>query len=130
VIGFDGKMNALAGKYAGLDRFECRRQIVADMQALGPDQQDRGLSATASALCYRCRTVVEPTGVAAMVRAHEKTWQKPAIEAVRSGRHPVRSSHVGAIRIMSGCSIFVIGASHGRSGGGHRIPCLVLRCLR
>src|SRR5262249_57675585 len=35
VIGFDGKMTALAGKYAGLDRFECRRRIVEDMKALG-----------------------------------------------------------------------------------------------
>jgi valyl-tRNA synthetase len=35
VIGFDGKMTALAGKYAGLDRFETRNRIVEDMKALG-----------------------------------------------------------------------------------------------
>src|SRR5262249_39624011 len=34
VIGFDGRMTALAGKYAGLDRFECRRRIVEAMKAL------------------------------------------------------------------------------------------------
>src|SRR3989475_1522126 len=31
VIGFDGRMNAEAGKYAGLDRFEARKRIVEDM---------------------------------------------------------------------------------------------------
>ncbi|OXM86868.1 valine--tRNA ligase [Paenibacillus rigui] len=30
-----GQMNANAGKYQGLDRFECRKQIVADMKELG-----------------------------------------------------------------------------------------------
>ncbi|MDF2961915.1 MAG: valyl-tRNA synthetase [Paenibacillus sp.] len=30
-----GTMNANAGKYNGLDRFECRKQIVADMKELG-----------------------------------------------------------------------------------------------
>ena len=31
----DGTMNELAGKYNGMDRFECRKQIVADLQASG-----------------------------------------------------------------------------------------------
>jgi len=31
----DGTMNELAGKYAGLDRFECRKQIVEDLKDLG-----------------------------------------------------------------------------------------------
>ncbi|CAM4437585.1 valine--tRNA ligase [Paenibacillus phoenicis] len=30
-----GKMNAEAGKYQGLDRFECRKQIVKDLQEMG-----------------------------------------------------------------------------------------------
>ena len=34
-IGFDGRMTAEAGKYAGLDRFEARKRIVEDMQQLG-----------------------------------------------------------------------------------------------
>jgi valyl-tRNA synthetase len=84
VIGFDGKMNALAGKYAGLDRFECRRQIVADMQALGliskiEDYRHR------VGLCYRCRTVVEPL-VSRQWFVRMKDLAEPAIEAVRSGR--------------------------------------------
>ena len=31
----DGTMNENAGKYEGLDRFECRKQIVADLQEAG-----------------------------------------------------------------------------------------------
>ena len=31
----DGTMNEKAGKYNGMDRFECRKQIVKDLQDLG-----------------------------------------------------------------------------------------------
>ena len=34
-MNLDGSMNELAGKYQGLDRFEARRQLVADLQAAG-----------------------------------------------------------------------------------------------
>ncbi len=84
VIGFDGRMNDRAGKYAGLDRFEARRRIVEDMTALGliervePYQHRVGT-------CYRCRTVVEPLP--------SKQWYvrtqplaERALQAVREGR--------------------------------------------
>ncbi|GGE42625.1 valine--tRNA ligase [Pullulanibacillus camelliae] len=35
VMDESGKMNENAGKYQGLDRFDCRKQIVADMKAEG-----------------------------------------------------------------------------------------------
>ncbi|WP_019412515.1 valine--tRNA ligase [Paenisporosarcina sp. TG20] len=35
VMNEDGTMNGLAGKYEGMDRFECRKQIVADLQESG-----------------------------------------------------------------------------------------------
>ncbi|ALS23253.1 valine--tRNA ligase [Paenibacillus naphthalenovorans] len=35
VMDESGSMNANAGKYQGLDRFDCRKQIVADMKELG-----------------------------------------------------------------------------------------------
>jgi valyl-tRNA synthetase len=35
VMNEDGSMNDLAGKYAGMDRFECRKQIVKDLQEAG-----------------------------------------------------------------------------------------------
>ena len=34
-MNLDGSMNELAGKYQGLDRFEARRQLVADLQEAG-----------------------------------------------------------------------------------------------
>ncbi|HEY9582442.1 MAG TPA: valine--tRNA ligase, partial [Savagea sp.] len=35
VMNEDGTMNANAGKYEGMDRFECRKQIVKDLQEMG-----------------------------------------------------------------------------------------------
>lgn len=35
VMNEDGSMNARAGKYQGMDRFECRKQIVKDLQEHG-----------------------------------------------------------------------------------------------
>ncbi|WNF21897.1 valine--tRNA ligase [Mesobacillus jeotgali] len=35
VMNEDGSMNAKAGKYQGMDRFECRKQIVKDLQDAG-----------------------------------------------------------------------------------------------
>jgi valyl-tRNA synthetase len=83
VIGFDGRMNAAAGKYVGLDRFECRTRIVEDLQALGliskiEDYKNR------VGLCYRCRTVVEPL-VSRQWFVRMKSLAEPAIQAVRSG---------------------------------------------
>jgi len=84
VIGFDGKMTAAAGKYAGMDRFECRKRIVEDMQALGlidhiePYRHSVGL-------CYRCKTVVEPL-VSKQWYVNVKPLAQVAIKAVRSGK--------------------------------------------
>ena len=35
VIGLDAKMTEEAGKYAGQDRYACRRQVVEDLDKLG-----------------------------------------------------------------------------------------------
>ncbi len=84
VIGFDGKMTALAGKYAGLDRFETRKRIVEDMKELGlidriePYRHSVGV-------CYRCKTVVEPL-VSKQWYVRTKPLAEPAIKAVRGGK--------------------------------------------
>ncbi len=58
-IAKDGTMNEEAGPYAGMDRFECRTKIVADLDAGGflvktePHQHSIGH-------CERCDTIVEP----------------------------------------------------------------------
>lgn len=59
VIGPDGAMNENAGAYAGLDRFEARKRILADLEADGtlvrtePHTKNVGR-------CDRCGTVIEP----------------------------------------------------------------------
>ena len=55
----EGRMNATAGAYAGLDRFEARKRIVADLDAQGllVKVEDHTL---AVGVCDRCKTVVEP----------------------------------------------------------------------
>ena len=42
VMDESGTMNANAGPYQGLDRFECRKQIVADLKEQGVLHQNRG----------------------------------------------------------------------------------------
>jgi valyl-tRNA synthetase len=84
VIGFDGRMTELAGKYAGLDRFETRKRIVEDMKSLGlidriePYRHSVGV-------CYRCKTVVEPL-VSKQWYVRTRPLAEPAIKAVRSGK--------------------------------------------
>jgi len=84
VIGLDGKMTALAGKYAGLDRFETRKRIVEDMQALGLIERIEPYR-HAVGVCYRCKTVVEPL-VSKQWYVRAKPLAEPAIKAVRSGK--------------------------------------------
>jgi valyl-tRNA synthetase len=84
VIGFDGTMTEAAGKYAGLDRFECRRRIVEDMKALGLIERIEPYR-HAVGVCYRCQTVVEPL-VSKQWYVRTKPLAEPAIKAVRSGK--------------------------------------------
>lgn len=53
-----GIMNEAAGKYSGLDRFECRKKIIADLEEQGflvsIDDYQHGVGH-----CYRCKTVAE-----------------------------------------------------------------------
>ncbi len=80
----DARMTDDCGKYAGMDRYEARKAIVADLKEqgyLGEIEAHKHNVGT----CYRCGTTVEP-----MV---SKQWfvkmvplAGPAIEAVRSGK--------------------------------------------
>jgi valyl-tRNA synthetase len=84
VMNGDGTMNAEAGPYAGLDRFECRKRIVADLEALGLIEKiDKHAHAVGH--CYRCHTVVEPR-LSPQWFVKMKPLAEPAIAAVRDGR--------------------------------------------
>ncbi|MGH7262460.1 MAG: valine--tRNA ligase, partial [Candidatus Rokuibacteriota bacterium] len=84
VIGFDGKMNRQAGKYAGLDRFECRGRIVLDLERLALIEKIETYQHSVG-ICYRCKTVVEPL-VSTQWFVRTKPLAAPAIKAVRSGK--------------------------------------------
>ncbi|PYM18873.1 MAG: valine--tRNA ligase, partial [Candidatus Rokuibacteriota bacterium] len=84
VIGFDGRMTEAAGRYAGLDRFECRRRIVEDMQAQGLIERIEPYR-HAVGLCYRCKSVVEPL-VSKQWWLKVKPLAERAVKAVRDRR--------------------------------------------
>jgi valyl-tRNA synthetase len=89
VIGFDGRMTAEAGKYAGLDRFEARKRIMEDMQQLGLIERIEPYRHTVG-LCYRCKTVVEPL-ISRQWYVNVQPLAEVALKAVRIRRiklHP------------------------------------------
>ncbi len=60
VIGFDGKLTAVAGPYAGLRVKAARAKVVEDMKARGMiDHVDEAYVHTVGT-CYKCGTVLEP----------------------------------------------------------------------
>ncbi len=76
-------MNQNAGRYAGLDRYEARKMVLADLQAGGflVAEKDYALSL---GKCDRCGTVVEPRLSEQWFIKIQPLAQK-AIEAVESG---------------------------------------------
>ena len=77
-----GVMNAEAGPYEGMDRFECRKQLVEDLKAGGLlEKVDKHMHAVGH--CYRCSTVVEPR-LSPQWFVKMEPLAKPAIEAVRT----------------------------------------------
>ncbi len=60
VIAEDGRMNDNAGEdYKGLNRYECRKKVVADLTKLGLLLDVKKHSHSVGH-CYRCKTVIEP----------------------------------------------------------------------
>ena len=84
VIGEDGVMTPAAGRYAGLDRFEARQQVLADLTAAGilVKTEDYALNI---GKCARCGTIVEPL-VSTQWFVKTKPLAAKAIEAVETGR--------------------------------------------
>ncbi|RME61089.1 MAG: valine--tRNA ligase, partial [Caldilineae bacterium] len=83
IMNEDGTLNLEAGPYAGLERFEAREKLWADMREAGlvvgekPHMHQVGH-------CQRCHTVVEPL-LSTQWFVKMEPLAKPAIEAVRNG---------------------------------------------
>lgn len=84
VMDDSGTINAEGGPYAGLDRFEARKVMLADLEAQGLlEKQEDYLHSVGH--CYRCKTMVEPI--------LSKQWfvkvgplAEEALKAVQEGR--------------------------------------------
>ncbi len=83
VLNDDGTMNAYAGKYKGMDRYECRKAMVEDLKAMG--LLVKVTEHTHNVGTHdRCKTTVEPM-VKPQWFVKMDEMIKPAVEAVKSG---------------------------------------------
>lgn len=82
-INKDATMNELAGKYAGMDRYQCRKAWVADLEAAGylVKTEEKVIPVGE---CYRCHTVIEPM-LSDQWFVKMEELAKPAIEAAKKG---------------------------------------------
>ncbi len=78
-----GVMNAEAGPYAGLDRFACRKAVVADLEAAGLLAKVEDYR-HAVGRCYRCSTVVESI-LSRQWFVRMKPLARKALEALERG---------------------------------------------
>jgi valyl-tRNA synthetase len=83
VIDEDGNMLSGAGQFQGLERFECRRQVIKALADQGLLEKKEPLKHSVGN-CYRCRTVVEPS-VSKQWFVKVKPLAEKATRAVRSG---------------------------------------------
>lgn len=82
-INEDATMNELAGKYAGMNRYECRKAWVTDLEAAGYLVKVEDMVIPVGE-CYRCKDVVEPMlSEQWFVRMEELA--KSAMEAAKNG---------------------------------------------
>ena len=78
------RMNELAGPYAGQDRFECRRNVVADFEKEGLLVKVEPYF-HAVGTCERCDTDIEPR-ISTQWFVKTKPLAEAAMQAVRDGR--------------------------------------------
>ena len=91
VINTDGTMNERCGKYAGLDRFECREKLLAELKEKGLLEKVEPYR-LALGKCYRCQTIIEPY-LSLQWFVKMKPLADKAIKATEEGKvvfHPAR----------------------------------------
>jgi valyl-tRNA synthetase len=84
IMNLDGSLNELCGEYAGLDRFEARKKVVADLEKLGLIDK---IENHTHAVGHNTRggAVIEPL-LSTQWFVNITPLAKPAIEVVKSGR--------------------------------------------
>ncbi len=83
VLDDEGKVNSLGGKYEGMDRYEARKAIVADLEAQGYLVKVEDYSHNVGT-CYRCHNDVEPI-ISAQWFVKMKPLAEEAIRVVKDG---------------------------------------------
>ena len=83
VIGGDGRMTPETGKYAGLDRYEARREVLRDLQELSLVEKIEDYE-HAVGHCQRCGTEIEPL-VSLQWFVKMKPLAEAAIDRVKKG---------------------------------------------
>jgi valyl-tRNA synthetase len=83
VIGFDARMTSEAGPYVGLDRYEARKQLVADLEKLGLIVKIEDYQVPLG-YCQRSDTVVEPL-ISKQWFVKMAPLATPALNAVKYG---------------------------------------------
>ena len=83
VLDDNGKINEQGGKYQGLDRYEARKQIVADLEEQGYLVKVEDYSHNVGT-CYRCHNDVEPI-ISAQWFVKMKPLAEKAIQVVKDG---------------------------------------------
>ncbi|MBE6954334.1 MAG: valine--tRNA ligase [Ruminococcaceae bacterium] len=83
VLDDNGKINEFGGKYQGLDRYEARKVILADLEALGLLEKIEEHQHNVGT-CYRCGNDVEPI-VSAQWFVKMEPLAREAIRVVKDG---------------------------------------------
>jgi len=83
VIDEDARMTAATGKYAGLDRYQCREAVINDLKEAGLLEKVEDYDHSVGQ-CYRCDTIIEPL-VSKQWFVKMKPLAEPAIKAVKEG---------------------------------------------
>lgn len=81
VLNDDATMNHYAGKYEGMDRYECRKQMIKDLDEMGLLVKVEDHSHNVGQ-CYRCGTTVEPI-ISKQWFVKMNSLAQPAIDAVK-----------------------------------------------
>ena len=124
VMNDDATINSYGGKYEGMDRYEARKALVADLEKEGyllkvePHTHNVGT-------CYRCHTTVEPiTSDQWFVKM--EPLAKPALEVVKDGRVKFEPERFAKIYInwMENVHDWCISR---QLWWGHRIPAFYCR---
>ena len=84
VIDDNGIMTTGAGKYEGMDRFECRKAAVQDLEKEGLLEKIEPYHHSVGH-CYRCKTIVEPN-LSKQWFVSIKPLAEKAIASVKDGR--------------------------------------------